>query len=886
MFALQSDRRQTNSPKYRNANRRRRALIEVLEERMCLSTVPGLYGIGMVTSTSEVYQLRFISESDTLVPYQLGTLTELGSTAPPARDDAVLANANGGAFLCVADNQAPGSQGLPSMLRQTDISVFESGVDLPVTNLGEVWMINPFLDEPATLDVRINALEWSPSDGNQPAVLFAAGVFGVGLDTSPAIFTIAPETQQATPIFDLTGVGTSAGDIAFDFSGNLYLSLVGGDLFKLDLATLGSPTPDGTIFDLPSATPNFEALLPYEPGETLVGITESGDYHVITLATSQTELAGSLRDVGDGLDVGEVVYGATISYENPIDLGTIVTLPIKPIDRIPRLDQLWYEFDVGQTGDLKIDLNDGFVPGRTWMMLYDGSSEPSVVSTGSTQINHSVNAGDTFFLHVVDLQPHVVPDLTFSVSTDDSNEFDFGDAPTSYGTLLVDDGARHSGADLSLGPDMDLETDGQPSADASGDGEDENGVRFLSTLLTSEHDENVSSILVNASSNAKLDGWIDFNGNGTFDHPEEHLFEGDSIGVNAGDNLVSIGIPDTTTTAVGNTYARFRLSSSGALLPTGAAVDGEVEDYSVEILGAVDPQPATIQMFGMDVTMRFDGSQTLLESGSDVIFAAPTSVIELVSMTGTTSDDTVIIDAGLGFVMPVGGLYFTGEGGVDSLKVNGDFNVDITDIGNAHLVGVSVIDLTASGKTVFTLDEESVSQANAQALEVRMGGDDEIEFTSPTQWLLKQPVIRDGRFMRVAQAGSSVVLADGPHDWQNPIQAFDVSSEGTVSARDALLIINELGRGSYHDTHSRHLREATTVAVWPGYYYDVSGDGNITAVDALRVINQMARMAVSSAEGEPVNDSVLPPMAWANNVDSSLIELLSEEEEEDSSLLF
>jgi hypothetical protein len=48
--------------------------------------------------------------------------------------------------------------------------------------------------------------------------------------------------------------------------------------------------------------------------------------------------------------------------------------------------------------------------------------------------------------------------------------FDFGDAPESYGTLLEDDGARHSIVPgFRLGQSIDAEGDGQPTPDATGD---------------------------------------------------------------------------------------------------------------------------------------------------------------------------------------------------------------------------------------------------------------------------------------------------------------------------------------------------------------------------------------------------------------------------------
>ncbi len=78
-----------------------------------------------------------------------------------------------------------------------------------------------------------------------------------------------------------------------------------------------------------------------------------------------------------------------------------------------------------------------------------------------------------------------------------------------------------------------------------------------------------------------LDAWIDFDANGLFDHPAEHLFGGTSLGVVAGPNPpIPFLVPASAT--MGTTYARFRLSMNGGLNPTGYAPDGEVEDYIIE----------------------------------------------------------------------------------------------------------------------------------------------------------------------------------------------------------------------------------------------------------------------------------------------------------------
>ena len=57
----------------------------------------------------------------------------------------------------------------------------------------------------------------------------------------------------------------------------------------------------------------------------------------------------------------------------------------------------------------------------------------------------------------------------------------------------------------------------------------------------------------------------------------------------------SIGFTVPSGAVPGVTYARFRLSSAGGLLPTGLAPDGEVEDYVVEI-----DDPSAVGMMSFD----------------------------------------------------------------------------------------------------------------------------------------------------------------------------------------------------------------------------------------------------------------------------------------------
>ncbi|MDY6912256.1 MAG: GEVED domain-containing protein, partial [Chloroflexota bacterium] len=68
---------------------------------------------------------------------------------------------------------------------------------------------------------------------------------------------------------------------------------------------------------------------------------------------------------------------------------------------------------------------------------------------------------------------------------------------------------------------------------------------------------------------------------------------GMSQSLNPGSNTLTFAVPETT--VQGSTYARFRLSNNGDLLPTGFAPDGEVEDYPV----APIPELSTIILMSM-----------------------------------------------------------------------------------------------------------------------------------------------------------------------------------------------------------------------------------------------------------------------------------------------
>jgi hypothetical protein len=174
--------------------------------------------------------------------------------------------------------------------------------------------------------------------------------------------------------------------------------------------------------------------------------------------------------------------------------------------------------------------------------------------------------------------------------------YDFGDAPetlTSFPTTLANDGARHvvTGNTLFLGADQDGEPDGQPTADASGDGADENGI----VLGTLERGTN-AGVTITSSGAGFVNAWVDFNQDGDWDDVGERVFTDEPVV--AGPNGLQIAVPAGAT--LGSTIARFRLTGSAGYSYVGLAPDGEVEDYQVTVADPAPDTPASIVSNSVD----------------------------------------------------------------------------------------------------------------------------------------------------------------------------------------------------------------------------------------------------------------------------------------------
>ncbi|MBL4560046.1 MAG: DUF4347 domain-containing protein [Labilibaculum sp.] len=217
--------------------------------------------------------------------------------------------------------------------------------------------------------------------------------------------------------------------------------------------------------------------------------------------------------------------------------------------------------------------------------------EVSVISENNTQLqivlitNVAGGAGNDF----------AIDDIRVEQSPLD---LDFGDAPSSYGTLLSDNGPRHIISDydsprydstLKMGVTIDSDDDGVPGVNASGDDrdnpqfhylfDDEDGVSWRN-LIAGETYTTYLDVVNKTGSSAYLNIWIDFNRDGDFGDAGEQVIR-DRIAPNGNDLPITFAVPSGA--SIGVSYARVRLCTSGCSSPKGIAIGGEVEDYKLNI---------------------------------------------------------------------------------------------------------------------------------------------------------------------------------------------------------------------------------------------------------------------------------------------------------------
>ena len=327
------------------------------------------------------------------------------------------------------------------------------------------------------------------------------------------------------------------------------------------------------------------------------------------------------------------------------------------------------------------------------------------------------------------------------------------------------------------------------------------------------------------------------------------------------------------------------------------AVDDAVLDGSQTVsftasAEGFDPGSGTLEVADNETTLlRLDGDKLVIEDvngantddkltlsidGSDLVVRDPQNSLatEIPSASGSgTGEIRIPVDE-----FP-GGIVVDAQGGQDVLAladtIDNGLASRLTFLGGAdhdslELAGANItldvsqlsevnrVDLTGSGDNVLIGELASVlanAEVGAAPLAIRSGRGD--TFTFDTGWSIPETMVDSGSFVRVMRKEEATLHIVGPMDWQNPVLPLDVSADGIVVPRDALLIINELNDPLYTD--GGRLADATSVDPFPLSFFDVVGNGFAAPGDATRIIDFLNGQLRSSGEGELGRHRLIEP---------------------------
>jgi uncharacterized repeat protein (TIGR01451 family) len=269
---------------------------------------------------------------------------------------------------------------------------------------------------------------------------------------------------------------------------------------------------------------------------------------------------------------------------------------------------------------------------------------------------------------------------------------DFGDLPVTYSTTVADRpvGPSHTqiaGRPLWLGQRVETENNGRPTPDATGDGDEEDGVVAVGRWTDGGNSGHVE-VTVGAGS-GWLVAWVDFNRDGTFTNANERVV---NKAVDSGGTgtvyALSFPIPEGTFRTDGATVlnARFRLYESEPLIAlfAGDVVGGEVEDYQF-VFGIVG------NLVWED--MNGNGVQDAGEPGVSNVVVRLYDASGLEITNATTAADGSYAFTGLPVTNysltfePPSDTFFTAESAGGDAQLDSDANLTSGESGTVSLLG-------------------------------------------------------------------------------------------------------------------------------------------------------------------------------------------------------
>ncbi len=357
--------------------------------------------------------------------------------------------------------------------------------------------------------------------------------------------------------------------------GNVYTGQVTNFDFKIQ--NIGN---DPTKFFLPAAPANvtggtagtLQIIAYIDAAGTQVNLTTP-----ININTANDTGAVSDPTLGNNTTAGSIPAGAALVVRVPVTVTATTGNVSVTLGQTTPANTSNTPYIAGTNDLYTVDNDDSAAPNEAKGLPINGQQEASATTTTTVSL---------------------------------AGTYDYGDAPDTYGTDATAGngggdpvGASHKTDGITyLG---NLPPDGEANAvaplDGTGDGAEDDGIIF-SPLYTGNTNYSIpiSNITIQTPGNAKLHGWIDFNKNGKFEANEYS-----AVPIINGKLTKFMDWAGISVGTVGQTYARFRITtdpSINANTPGGVAIDGEVEDYPINIQN-LPPSPASGNLQCMDLSV-------------------------------------------------------------------------------------------------------------------------------------------------------------------------------------------------------------------------------------------------------------------------------------------
>ena len=525
---------------------------------------------------------------------------------------------------------------------------------------------NVTVTESADLGISITGSPDPLAVSNDATYSVAVTNFGPGLASNAVATVYLPSGISYNYAFSSQGTVSVVGNavtcqMGYLGPGSVVFITIGASATEPSIqifttATVSSDTDDpnlennGAAF-LSTILPSLEVLQPFWFESTIV----TNQQLLLTLAgpsnqNVSVDVSTDLTSWSYGFDVylGNSGIGTTVIPLNQLPGGVFYRARYTSAATPPSvtLNPQFLMLDAGQTAEF--DAQASGTPPLTYQWNLNGTNLTG--ENDASLILYGVTAADA---GSITLTVSNAGGTAYAFASLSVTEWNYGIAPDPpYPTLLASGGARHQvvpgfflGASESSGLDAEPEPADFSQLNPLPPGND--GVGLPAVLVPNQ----VAAVQVFASSPGMLDAWVDFYGDGNWTDAGDQIFTSQPLA--HGRNILYIMTPSDA--APGQSWARFRFSSSGGLSFSGDASDGEVEDYPITISVAPDltltvaasPDPVAI---GGQLTYLL----TVTNSGlvpafnvalSDVYPAAATSVVCSSSIGACVSNNGAVIAA-------------------------------------------------------------------------------------------------------------------------------------------------------------------------------------------------------------------------------------------------